>query len=138
MSTFDAGWSLQKAVYETLSGNVDVVAALGGAQIFDDVPRTATFPYVTFGRGDVRDWSTGSEAGHEHVLALNIWSRAGGRKEAVGVAEACSRALEAGPGPLEGHRLVLMRELGREIIREDDGETYRAVVRWRALTEVAD
>lgn len=44
-----------------------VVAALGGARVYDDVPKRAEFPYLTFGQTTERDWSTATEPGHEHI-----------------------------------------------------------------------
>jgi hypothetical protein len=66
------GWVLQKAIYEALVANAALVALLGAPRVYDDVPRGAAFPYVTFGPSVVRDWSTGSEGGTEHLLTLHV------------------------------------------------------------------
>ena len=68
-------WELQKAIHGALTSDAEVIALLGGARIYDDVPRGAELPYVTFGQSTARDWSTGSEAGSEHIVTLHVWSR---------------------------------------------------------------
>ena len=53
-----AAWELQKAIHGKLASDAGVLAVLGGARIYDEVPRGAAFPYVTFGGVTSRDWST--------------------------------------------------------------------------------
>ena len=48
---------LQKAVFEALAGDA-ALAALIGTRIFDHAPANVAFPYVTFGRTSIYDWST--------------------------------------------------------------------------------
>lgn len=131
----DGFWALQKALYQRLSTDAGVVAALGGPKVFDDVPRAATFPYVTFGAARSDDWSTGDSEGREHIAVVNVWSRAGGRREALTVAEAIRAALAAGDLTLNGHRVVLMRLEAVETRRGADGETYQASLRLKVLSE---
>ena len=67
-----AGWALQRAVYERLTSAAEVTATLGGPNVYDDVPRGATYPYLTIGQSSTRDWSTASEDGEEHTLTLHV------------------------------------------------------------------
>lgn len=131
----DAFWALQKALYQRLSMDAGVVAALGGPKVFDDVPRSATFPYVTFGAARSDDWSTDDSEGHAHAAVVNVWSRAGGRREVLAVAEAIRAALSAGELTMSGHRAVLTRLEAVETRRGADGETYQASLRIRVLSE---
>ena len=71
-----AAWSLQKAVFAALAADAPLVALLGAARIYDDVPQASDFPYLTFGQSTARDWSTASDDGTEHTITLNIWSQA--------------------------------------------------------------
>jgi hypothetical protein len=132
-----AAWALQKAIHETLSADAAVTALLGGARVYDDVPRGAEFPYVTFGPAAARDWSTGSEAGSEHAVVLHVWSRHAGKGEAHLILEAVRAALAAADLSLEGHRLINLTHEASEAAREADGETYRGVARFRAVVEPA-
>ena len=130
-----ASFELQKAVFAALTAHAPLLALLGGPRVYDDVPREAAFPYVTFGPASARDWSTGSEAGEEHTLTLHVWSRAGGKKEVheiMGAVRACLHEATLSP---TGHRLVNLRHELSEARREADGESHRGSVRFRAVTE---
>lgn len=130
-----AAWELQKAVYDALVGNVALTTELGGARVYDAVPRGALFPYVTFGAFVTRDWSTGTEQGAEHLLTLRAWSKRGGAREVHRVLEAVRAAVDDGAFTLTGHRLVNLRHEVSDAARESDGETWSGSVRFRAVTE---
>lgn len=130
-----AGWDLQQAVHAALSGDAALLALLGGAKIYDGAPQDAAFPYVVIDQMQQRDWSTGTEAGAEHMLMLHVWSRYGGKKEAHAVADACRAALEGALLTLAGHRLINLRHQYSELKRDADGETQHGVLRFRAVTE---
>ena len=132
-----ASFALQAAIFSKLTGDAPVLAALGGPRIYDEVPTRAEFPYLTFGQSTERDWSTGTDLGHEHVFTLHVWSRARGRKEADIVLAAAEAALHDQALSLTGHRLVNLRHEFSDARREPDGETYHGIARYRAVTEVA-
>lgn len=127
--------ALRTAVFAALTTDAALLAALGGARIFDVPPVAPEFPYVALGEAQLLDWSTATEAGHEHRLTLNVWSRQGGHGQAHALAHLVEQALHDAPLELAGHRLVNLRCAGAEIRREAGGRTYRALVRFRAVTE---
>ena len=131
----NASWSLQQAIYTTLSSATPLIDLLGGPHIYDDVPQRAAFPYLTLGQSTVRDWSTGSDDGLEHLLTLHVWSRAGGRGQTHDIMAAVEGALDDQSLALDGHRLVNLRHVLSEARREPDGVTYHGIVRLRAVTE---
>ena len=130
-----AAWALQQAIFAALSADAELVSLLGGAHIYDDVPTRAKFPYVTFAQAQERDWSSGSEAGGEHILTLNVWSRGRGRKESSEIMSALRDALHDATLVLSGFRLVNLRHELSDARRDPDGETWRGIVRFRAVTE---
>jgi hypothetical protein len=130
-----AGWELQKAVHAALAGDSALVALLGGARIYDDVPRGAEFPYITFGPATVRDWSTGTETAAEHLLSLHVWCRSAGERQVHLILEAVRAALHDAALTLAGHRLVNLRHEISDASRQSDGETYHGLIRFRAVTE---
>jgi len=130
-----ASASLRAAVHEALAADAALSALLGGPKIYDEPPRGAGFPYVTLGETRIADFSTGSEPGEEHQLTLHAWSRQGGHREAHVIAGALLQALDDAPLALAGHRLVNFRFSTADVRRESDGRTYRALVRFRAVTE---
>ncbi len=130
-----SGNSLQRAVYQALSSNAGLVASLGGARIYDAPPPGAPFPYVTFGQSTERDWSTGSEEGREHILTLHVWSQAHGRSEVHEIMGYLRAVLHEAPLALDGWTLVGLRHEYSELRRDADGESWRGLVRLRAVTE---
>ena len=75
-----ASWAIQRGIYQALANSTDLTTLLGGARIYDDAPQAASYPFISLGQSEVRDWSTGTEDGAEHILTLHVWSRAGGKK----------------------------------------------------------
>lgn len=131
-----AAWSLQQAIWVALTGDTALLAALGAAgRIHDHVPRGAEFPYLVIAAVATRDWSTGDLDGEEHTIQLNAWSRGRGKREALTIASAVRGCLHEADLALTGHRLVNLRHLTSDIRREADGQTVRASVRFRAVTE---
>lgn len=127
--------ALQIAIFNALSSNADVLNSLGGARIYDHVPRKAEYPYVTFAQSTVQDWSTGDDEGDEHMVTLHVWSRAENRGQLQEIIAALLAALHERDLPLTGHRLVNLRHDHTETRREPDGERFRGIVRLRAVTE---
>lgn len=133
--TVAASVALRGAIAAALSADAPLTALLGGAKIYDQPPASAAFPYVTLGEQRVTDYSAGDAPGEEHSLALHGWSRHGGHKEAHAIAGALLQALDDAPLTLADHRLVNFRFAVADIRRENDGRTYHALVRFRAVTE---
>ncbi len=132
----DASLSLQAALVTKLGTDPSLLAITGGVnRVFDFVPPRTPYPYVTIGQTLERDWATGTEPGSEHVVTLQIWSRANGRREAAVIANTIRDALHDAALTLNGHRLVNLRHEFTETRRDGDGETIRGLVRFRAVTE---
>ncbi|MDX2308467.1 MAG: DUF3168 domain-containing protein [Hyphomicrobium sp.] len=130
-----AGWALQKAVFSRLSTDGPLTTALGGARVFDDVPRGIEPPYVTIGESVVRDWTTATEDGHEHALTISVWTPAAGLRDVWAILARVSSLLHDAPLVLDGHRLVNIRHEFSGVRRDATEETSRALVRFRAVTE---
>lgn len=130
-----AGLELQKAINLALRSDAALVALLGGAKIFDDVPQGSEFPYLTFGQSSARDWSTGTDTGHEHVITLHVWSRAAGRRQIYAIVGAVEAVLHDKSLTLSGYRLINLRHEFSDARRDPDGDTYHGIVRYRAVTE---
>ncbi|MBB6012320.1 hypothetical protein HNR59_001665 [Aquamicrobium lusatiense] len=131
-----ASADLQKAMFAALTGNAALVALMGGARIFDRAPTDAAFPFVTFGRTSVFDWSTSTEDGLEHLVTLHVWSKAKGRKEAFAVLDAVRAALGT-PLSLDDQHLVNFRFEFSEVTFDDDISVHHGLLRLRAVTESA-
>jgi hypothetical protein len=76
-----------------------------------------------------------SELGSEHQLTIHVWSGGAGRMEARAILSAIYGALHDAPVSVENNRLVNMRFLMSQVLRDADGETYHGIARYRAVTE---
>lgn len=127
-----ASWALQQAVFAALGADAGVIALLGAPpRVYDDVPRDAAMPYLVIGEGGENDWSTKTEPGTEHVIAIHVWSRGAGMKECKQLADAVRVALDGADTGVSG--VVGLRFQNAAFTRESDGRTLRAILRFRAL-----
>jgi hypothetical protein len=130
----NASFALQSSVFAALMAD-ETVQALLSTRVFDAVPRDAAFPYAVLGDGKETNFDTATEEGSEHVFTITVWSRNGGHKEAKSIADAIRFVLNNATLSLDGHALVDLRFLDCAYARSTDGETYSAVLRFRAVTE---
>lgn len=126
---------LQKAIFAALKQDGPLTALLGGDRIFDQVPPKASFPYITFGRTSLYDWSTGTESGTEQLFTLHVWSKGKSRKEALDIMDACQACLDAGGLALDGHHLVNLQLEFAECRYDENLLVHHGLLRFRAVTE---
>ena len=124
---------LQRAVFGALAADA-ALAALVGARIYDHVPAKASFPYISFGRTSIYDWSTGTESGSEQLFTLHIWSKAKGKKETLEIMERARVLLEDARLDLNQHNLVNMRLEFAEARHDEELALYHGLLRFRAVT----
>src|SRR4051812_18844973 len=111
--------ALRTAVRARLVADAGLTALLGGERVYDEAPRGATPPYVTFTEASARAWPDGGSPGHAHEFALVAWSDQGGDTEALAIVNAMSALLDDAPLVPAGHRLVLIRVTAQETSRPD-------------------
>jgi hypothetical protein len=126
---------LQKAVFDALAADAAVTALLGGGKIYDHAPANVAFPYLTFGRTSIFDWSTGTESGTEQLFTLHVWSKAKGKKETLAIMEAVRALLDDAALELDAHHLVNMRLEFAEARYDEDLSVHHGLLRFRAVTE---
>lgn len=127
--------ALRKAMRAALLADPALNAALGAPAIYDEAPREAKPPYVTFGDALSRDWSTGADTGAEQFVVLNIWSTQRGLHQALDIADRVRALLIDAALTLDGHHLVNLRLVSIETKRDNNGRFARASLRLRATTE---
>ncbi len=101
--------------------------------VFDHTPQNTVFPYITFGEVISRDWSNAAQGGAEQLVSLQIWSREGGRKQAISIMEKVYDLLHQASLEVESQTLVLMRFVTSKITLGNDGFTYQGTMQFRAL-----
>jgi Protein of unknown function (DUF3168) len=127
--------ALRKAMRERLLANAALTARLGAQRVYDEAPRAAPTPYITFTQAQMRDWSTMTDRGAEHFILLDVWSSRPGAFEALEIAALVASALDDAPLILDEHRLIQLRCLDTQTGRENANRFVRARLRMRAVTE---
>lgn len=127
--------ALQKAIYEALIADAGLLAELGGAFVFDSVPINQDLPFVQFGKISSTDWSTNSDRGEEHEIAILIWSCHKGRKQLLDLAQICEDAITSLFGIHEGHHIIDM-QLTETVSQHDvKSGNFKATLTFRCVTE---
>jgi hypothetical protein len=132
-----AALDLQEAVFTALKGHGALVTMLGGPKVHDLTPAGLAFPYVTFGRADVYDWSTDLDEGSEVLFTLHVWSKHRGRKELLHLMQHVGEALGGDAVALSGHYLVHLRLETTEIRHDEDLDVFEGAMHFRAVMEPA-
>lgn len=129
--------ALREGIRARLLADATVLGLLREPKIFADPPRHAAYPHVAFVSAKARDNGTATDDGHSTDLVLGVWCRARGSDEGLALANAMAAVLKDMPPGLQGHRLVNLIVLSVEPSAMSDKETWRILVRLRAVTEVA-
>lgn len=113
----------------------DAMQALIGDRFYDEPPADVMFPYLTLGRVETKSVDASERDALEHGVTLHVWSRYGGRAEALEVIAALRACLHNAALNVAGRRLVLLFVVFTDVFRSGDGRTTHGVVRLRAITE---
>lgn len=128
--------ALAAGVRSAAMADPGVKALLGDpARVYDEPPAEAVFPYVTLGRVESRPADAAGAPAIEHVVTLHIWSRYGGRAEALDVIGALRAALHDASVAVAGRRLVFVFASFADVFRSGDAQTTHGILRLRAVTE---
>lgn len=128
------GSALQKAIFAKLNE----VTAIAGGRIYDQVPASPTFPYITIGDEQVVDDGNACDDGWEVFPAVHVWSRpATGSKAEVKdlLASVVSRLNTA--LTVTGFTVVINAFESSRVLRDPDGLTEHAVVTFRYVLQPA-
>lgn len=126
---------LQRAMRMALVSDRALTGLLGGVHVFDEVPRGAKPPHVTFEQIESRDWSTSTEAGHEHFVQLQVTTAERGRGQAQAICDRIEAILDNADLTLPGHKLVNLRLVFWAVSRSRSDPNFGATLRFRAATE---
>jgi hypothetical protein len=114
-----------------------VAAALadipGVTGVYDGPPPDAASPYLVIGGDIVTDWSTKTEAGHEHRIAVNVWDAGPGAAPVKTLMGAVETRLASLAGERDGNRLVSSR-LVRSLVLTDAEGWSQGIVEFRLRT----
>jgi hypothetical protein len=139
--TYALSWPLQQGVFQLLGNDPAVTAHVGG-RIYDAPlpPEAEAEPdgvYVTLGDETVRDWSTATDHGAQHLLTVAVHAPRRGFAAAKQAAGAISDALLSGAIGMSRGRVVLVRFVGARTRRTEGGALRRIEMRFRVTAEDA-
>lgn len=128
---------LQQMIYDRLRAHGGVDALVAG-RIYDRVPETAEFPYVSFGPSDTIEDDSQCITGEIETLQIDCWSRhSGGFRDCKRLTGAVKGALHLYDGQLSEDALVALRVTNLRHFRDPDGQTSHGVVTVQAIMEEA-
>ncbi len=114
----------QKALYDTLSGDSNLNAAVSG--VFNHVPQGTEFPYIVLDIQSSKDWSTVSTIGYEVECNVAVYSRHRGSKEVLEIGAMVHAILHNADMTIEnGHILVDLRYKEGNLKTGQDGLTHQ-------------
>lgn len=126
----------QKTVYNTLTGNAGLVAAVAG--IYDRPPQATdsgsltAFPYVVIGETVLTMEDTFSEYGFSALLRVHVFSRSGSYKECKTVQGLIYSLLHNASLTVTGFNCYSILRETSQVILGPDGEMH-GVCEYRAL-----
>lgn len=127
---------IARALQTALSSDSAVQAALGNPpRLYDNPPEDPVFPYLTYGPMRSQDISGDEAVLKNHTLTLDIWSRYGGRAEALTILQAVYGAIENASFNLGDVHLVRKQILNTDIFRAPDGQTIHGLIRLSIITD---
>ena len=124
------GWALQQALFAALDSDSQLKAQVTG--IFDHVPQDQPLPYVVIGDDVTSDWSAKDFTGTEHRLAIHVWARGPGRRQARLIGEQIVARLSTSILQPAGFQLVWLRFVQALVLVDEDGLTHHGVTEFRA------
>lgn len=125
---------LQKALFDRLSNDANVAAVTNG--VFDDVPESTPYPYLTIGEATATNWDTKTFNGEEITITFHVWSNYKGKKECYEILDSVINSLST-PLIVSGFHFeaseneyiqVFLDDLG---YKSDSKQLYHGVIRVR-------
>ena len=126
---------LQQTIFIPLNGDATLGALITG--VYNHVPADTPLPYIVLGKTTYQDYSTVTTNQFETHFTLHIFSREAGNKEGQEIMERVHTLLHDTNPAMTGYTLVNLRFVSSDIQLEDDGVTYHATMRLRAVVEEA-
>lgn len=125
----DGALAVQKAVLAALQSTA-------AAPIYDAVPQGASYPYITLSESDGSQEDLISHRVERRILTLNVWSRAKGQAEVLGLLTQMNNALHRARFTLDTGRVAGCYVTRKTTNREPDGETYQGQMIVELLVDI--
>ena len=124
---------LHQSIFQELTNDELLMTLITG--VFDRVIQSTAFPYISLGESTISDWSSKTTTGKQANISLHIWSREGGRKQAITIMERVYTILQDTHPEVSGHTVVLLRFADSRVELMNDGCTYKATIIFKSIVE---
>lgn len=124
--------ALQAAIHARLAGDSALTAMIGAKSVFDRRMAGKPMPYVVLAEIATSDFAPGLE---EHVVKIEAWSDAEGRKVVQEIAARVAALLDGATLTLAGFSLVNLAHRSTRSRREPKTKAQVAEMLFRAVTE---
>lgn len=125
---------LQGAIVARLKSDATVTALIG-QRVYDPVPASPVFPYVSFGPRDAISDDADCITAFEISLQLDVWSREPGSKQALQIADAIRTSLDEYAFTLTANAAVLFEHRLTRTFRDPDGLSTQAAITFTGVVE---
>lgn len=126
----DPSLPLQKTIVGAMKG---VSPSIAGGRIYDQVPTSPTFPYVSLGSCQVLPDKAECIDGSIVYPIIDVWSRAVGYPELKAIVQQILSVLDDQPLLVDGFQLVVFAYEDVQYLRDPDGQTNHAAITFRGL-----
>jgi hypothetical protein len=124
----DPSIAFQTAIYTELDAQLSV-------PVYDSVPQSATYPYVTIDYQDSSRANWLSDRKDEKTMYFAVWSDYRGQKEVLSIMSELDTLLHNQRFTLSTGRIAKMQVLSKRTNRESDGVTFMGQLRLQVLLE---
>lgn len=124
----DALFPLQQALYTALDAALD-------ADVYDDVPEGASYPYVVVGEFTEIPENAHDRFGARITATLHVWSSYHGTKDALAIRSSIVEELDHQAITVAGFDTIAARHEQTIVIRDPDEDLRHIAVRFSFVTE---
>jgi hypothetical protein len=124
--------ALQAAIFSRLMGDATLTGMIGPGAVFDRRLTGRAMPYLVLSEIATSDFGPDAE---EHLVTVEAWSDADGRKQAQEIAGRVKDLLDGAVLDLAGFVLVSLLHRSTRTRREPKTRAHVAQMTWRAVTE---
>lgn len=124
--------ALQAAIFSRLTGDATLTGMIGANAVFDRRLTGKAMPYLVLSEIATSDFGPDDE---EHLVTIEAWSDAEGRKQAQDIAARVKVLLDGAALGLTGFSLVNLLHRSTRARREPKTRAHVAQMVFRAVTE---
>jgi hypothetical protein len=124
--------ALQAAIFSRLSGDATLTEVIGAGAVFDRRLTSKAMPYVVLSEVITSEFGPDAE---EHLVTIEAWSDADGRKQVQEIAARVKVLLDGAALSLSGFLLVNLLHRNTRARREPKTRAHVAQLVFRAVTE---